>query len=53
MSEFNNALNMVTPDHLDRRTCLKGISLGAGAVVLQPFLNALAAEASGDAPAGN
>lgn len=41
---------MVTPEQLDRRTCLKGITLGAGAVVLQPFLNALAAEAAGQAP---
>ncbi|QDU96593.1 DUF1552 domain-containing protein [Lignipirellula cremea] len=45
-----NVLNMLTPDDLDRRTCLKGISLGAGAVVLQPFVNALAAEAAGEAP---
>ncbi|MFT5429350.1 MAG: hypothetical protein ACI9OJ_000019, partial [Myxococcota bacterium] len=29
---------------------LKGIALGAGAVVLQPFLNALAAESAGQAP---
>ena len=47
MSIFNTALNMVTPDHLDRRTVLKGVTLGAGAVVLQPFLNRLAAEAAG------
>jgi len=45
-----NGLKMLTPDQLDRRTVLKGISLGAGAVVLQPFLNALAAEARGEAP---
>ena len=45
-----NALKMLTPNDLDRRTCLKGISLGAGAVVLQPFLNALAAEARGETP---
>ncbi len=41
---------MLTPDNLDRRTCLKGVSLDAGAVVLQPFVNALAAEAAGDEP---
>jgi hypothetical protein len=41
---------MITPDQLDRRTVLKGVTLGAGAVVLQPFLNALAAEARGEAP---
>ncbi len=41
---------MFTPDQLDRRTALKGVTLGAGAVVLQPFVNALAAEASGEAP---
>lgn len=40
---------MLTPDQLDRRSVLKGITLGAGAVVLQPFLNALAAEARGEA----
>ncbi len=41
---------MLTPDQLDRRTALKGVTLGAGAVVLQPFVNALAAEARGEAP---
>ena len=41
---------ILTPDHIDRRSLLKGVSLGAGAVVLQPFLNALAAEARGEAP---
>lgn len=41
---------MLTPDQLDRRTVLKGVTLGAGAVVLQPFLNGLAAEARGEAP---
>ena len=46
----SNRVQVVTSNHLDRRTCLKGISLGAGAVVLQPFLNALAAEAAGEAP---
>jgi hypothetical protein len=46
----DNAPKTVTPDQLDRRTTLKGVTLGAGAVVLQPFLNALAAEARGEAP---
>ena len=41
---------MLTPDQLDRRSALKGVTLGAGAVVLQPFLNALAAEARGETP---
>ena len=45
-----NALKMLTPDALDRRTCLKGLSLGAGAVVLQPFVDAMAAEAAGQEP---
>ena len=45
-----NKLPMLTPDCIDRRSVLKGVSLGAGAVVLQPFLNALAAEARGEAP---
>lgn len=40
---------MVTPDMLDRRSVIKGISLGAGATVLQPFLQGLAAEAAGQA----
>ena len=40
---------MVTPDRLDRRSVIKGISLGAGATVLQPFLQGLAAEAAGQA----
>ena len=46
----SSSLSVVTPDDLDRRTCLKRLSLGAGVVVLQPFLNALAAEADGQAP---
>ena len=41
---------MVTPGQLDRRSVLKGITLGAGAVVLQPFLNSLEAQAAGEAP---
>ena len=45
-----NPLKMVTPDQLDRRSVLKGVTLGAGAVVLQPFLNSLEAQASGQAP---
>lgn len=50
MNIFNTALNMVTPDQLDRRSVLKGITLGAGAVVLQPFLQRLGAEQAGQAP---
>jgi len=50
MNASKNVLKMLTPDQLDRRTVLKGVTLGAGAVVLQPFLNALAAEARGEAP---
>lgn len=50
MTIDNAALKMITPDQLDRRAVLKGVTLGAGAVVLQPFLNALAAEADGQAP---
>ena len=42
-----NPLAMLTPDRLARRSVIKGLTLGAGAVVLQPFLNALAAEAAG------
>jgi len=47
---FPDPLNMVTPGQLDRRSVLKGITLGAGAVVLQPFLNSLEAQAAGEAP---
>jgi len=43
-------MNILNPNLITRRSCLKGITLGAGAVVLQPFLNALAAEARGEAP---
>jgi hypothetical protein len=50
MKIFNSTLNMVTPDQLDRRSVLKGVTLGAGAVVLQPFLQRLAAEQAGQAP---
>ena len=47
---MHNPLKMVTPDQLDRRTVLKGVTLGAGAILLQPFLQRLAAEARGEAP---
>ena len=50
MNASKNVLKMLTPDQLDRRTVLKVVTLGAGAVVLQPFLNALAAEARGESP---
>ncbi len=50
MNTPDNTPKMVTPDQLDRRATLKGVTLGAGAVVLQPFLKALAAEARGEAP---
>lgn len=47
---MRNPLKMITRDQLDRRTVLKGVTLGAGAVVLQPFLQRLAAEEAGMAP---
>lgn len=47
---MQNPLKIVTPDQLERRTVLKAVTLGAGAVVLQPFVNALAAEARGEEP---
>lgn len=37
----------VDPARIDRRAVVKGLSLGAGGVVLQPFLNGLAAQAAG------
>lgn len=36
-------LPVLTSDHVDRRSLLKGVSLGAGAVVLGPFLRSLEA----------
>jgi len=39
--------NVVGPEGIERRCVIKGLTLGAGAVVLQPFLNALAAQAAG------
>jgi hypothetical protein len=50
MPSLPSPLNMVTRNHLERRTVLKGVTLGAGAVVLQPFLQRLAAEQAGAAP---
>jgi hypothetical protein len=51
MSPLADVLPMVTPDRIARRMAVKGVTLGAGAVVLQPFLNGLAAEARGEKPA--
>lgn len=39
--------HVLDPNRIERRNVLKGVTLGAGAVVLQPFLNSLAAEAEG------
>lgn len=39
---------MLASDQLDRRSAFKGLSLDTGAVILQPFLKALAAEARGE-----
>ena len=50
MSVPSDTPQVVTPDQLDRRTALKGVTLGAGAVILQPFLNGIAAEGRGEAP---
>ncbi|MFT5041118.1 MAG: hypothetical protein ACI8TX_002090 [Hyphomicrobiaceae bacterium] len=41
---------MNTIQSLDRRSALKGITLGAGTVVLQPFLQSLQAQAAGKVP---
>ena len=41
--------SLITPDLIDRRTVVKGVTLGAGAVILQPFLDSLAAQAAGQA----
>jgi len=39
---MTTSLRMITPDQLDRRSVLKGVTLGAGAVVLQlAFANSL------------
>ncbi len=47
MAPFSDAPRLLTPGALDRRTLVKGVSLRAGAVVLQPFLDSLAADAEG------
>ena len=47
---MHNPLKMITPTQLERRSVLKGITLGAAAVVLEPFLQRLAAEQAGQAP---
>ena len=52
MNPVQNAPTMITPNLITRRSCLKGISLGAGAIVLQPFLNSLADQAAGKAAPG-
>lgn len=41
---------MIIPNMIDRRTYIQGLTLGAGAVVLQPFLNSLEAQANGEKP---
>ena len=50
MNILPKSLKMVTRDQLDRRTVLKGVTLGAGAVVLQPFLQRLEAVQAGQSP---
>ena len=42
-----NILNTVTPGQLDRRTVLKGVTLGAGGLLFEPLLQKVAAQASG------
>ncbi len=46
----DNAREKAAPAQLERRTLLKGITLSAGAVVLQPFLSSLRAQAAGKQP---
>jgi hypothetical protein len=41
---------MFSPTQLDRRTALKGVTLGAGAALLNPFLGRLAADGRGETP---
>lgn len=43
-------MNIIMPNMIDRRTYIKGITLGTGAVILQPFLNSLSAQANGEKP---
>ena len=45
---MHNPLKMVTPDQLDRRTVLKGVTLGAGGILLAPLLQKIAAAAEGN-----
>ena len=41
-------LPMLTPDHIDRRSLLKGVTLGAGGVLMAPLLQKVAAAAEGN-----
>ncbi|MBM3983829.1 MAG: twin-arginine translocation signal domain-containing protein, partial [Planctomycetes bacterium] len=40
-------MEMLTPDQLDRRTVLKGVTLGAGSLLFTPLLQKVAAAAEG------
>ena len=42
-----NILNTVTRGQLDRRTVLKGVTLGAGGLLFEPLLQKVAAQAAG------
>ena len=44
---MHNPLKMVTADQLDRRTVLKGVTLGAGGLLFEPLLQKVAAQAAG------
>jgi hypothetical protein len=44
---MHNPFKMVTPDQLDRRTVLKGFTLGAGGLLFEPLLQKVAAQAAG------
>ena len=49
MNTPDNTPKMVPPDQLDRRTALKGVTLGAGSLVMAPLLQKVAAAAEGKA----
>ncbi|MBM4002040.1 MAG: hypothetical protein FJ295_01960 [Planctomycetes bacterium] len=47
MNNINLLPKMLTPNQLGRRTALKGITLGAGGLLLAPLLQKIAAAAEG------
>jgi hypothetical protein len=41
-------MSIILPTITNRRNYIKGLTLGAGAIILQPFLDSLASQANGE-----